>query len=146
MVEQYMPFNNHNKNLIQSIKAGDVWLNKVKYEGTKRIRGNVCLEVYLPSRGTCLCWSTLTLEPVASNRSLLLSLKGCKSFVELHSKTNVWERLENTYLLPQIDRLDLESWVLQTSCGGTVSHTNSSDEPLTNTQHGEVKATAAYSH
>ena len=40
--------------LIQGIKAGDVWLNKVKYEGTKRIRGNVCLEVYLPSRGTCL--------------------------------------------------------------------------------------------
>ena len=40
--------------LIKGIKAGDVWLNKVKYEGTKRIRGNVCLEVYLPSRGTCL--------------------------------------------------------------------------------------------
>ena len=40
--------------LIQGIKAGDVWLNKVKYHGTQRIRGNVCLEVYLPSRGTCL--------------------------------------------------------------------------------------------
>ncbi len=40
--------------LIQGIKAGDIWLNKVKYQGTLRIRGNVCLEVYLPSRGTCL--------------------------------------------------------------------------------------------
>ena len=40
--------------LINGIKAGDIWLNKVKYHGTKRIRGNVCLEVYLPSRGTCL--------------------------------------------------------------------------------------------
>ena len=40
--------------LLKGIKAGDIWLNKVKYEGTKRIRGNVCLEVYLPSRGTCL--------------------------------------------------------------------------------------------
>jgi hypothetical protein len=25
--------------LIQGIKAGDIWLNKVKYQGTKRIRG-----------------------------------------------------------------------------------------------------------
>ena len=41
--------------LLQSIKAGDVWLNKVKYDNEgNRIRGNVCLEVYLPSRGTCL--------------------------------------------------------------------------------------------
>ena len=40
--------------LIYGIKSGDIWLNKVKFSGTKRIRGNVCLEVYLPSRGTCL--------------------------------------------------------------------------------------------
>ena len=42
------------RNLLNGIKAGDIWLNKVKYEGTERVRGNVCLEVYLPSRGTCL--------------------------------------------------------------------------------------------
>ena len=35
--------------LIKGIKAGDIWLMKVFYEGTKRIRGNVCLEVLLPS-------------------------------------------------------------------------------------------------
>ena len=29
-------------NLLQGIKSGDIWLNKVKYQGTKRIRGNVC--------------------------------------------------------------------------------------------------------
>ena len=41
--------------LLHAIKSGDVWLNKVKHdEDGKRIRGNVCLEVYLPSRGTCL--------------------------------------------------------------------------------------------
>ena len=40
--------------LIYGIKSGDIWLNKVKYQDGQRIRGNVCLEVYLPSRGTCL--------------------------------------------------------------------------------------------
>ena len=41
--------------LLYGIKAGDIWLNKVKHDADgKRIRGNVCLEVYLPSRGTCL--------------------------------------------------------------------------------------------
>ena len=41
--------------LIYGIKSGDIWLNKIKYDTEgKRIYGNVCLEVYLPSRGTCL--------------------------------------------------------------------------------------------
>ena len=41
--------------LLHAIKAGDIWLNKVRYDANgERIRGNVCLEVYLPSRGTCL--------------------------------------------------------------------------------------------
>ncbi len=43
------------EDLLYGIKSGDIWLNKVKYDNEgKRIRGNVCLEVYLPSRGTCL--------------------------------------------------------------------------------------------
>ena len=41
--------------LLQGIRQGDIWLNKTKVDAYgKRIRGNVCLEVYLPSRGTCL--------------------------------------------------------------------------------------------
>ncbi len=41
--------------IIEGIKSGDIWLNKIKYDDKdQRIRGNVCLEVYLPSRGTCL--------------------------------------------------------------------------------------------
>ena len=37
---------------IDGIKKGDIWLNKIRYdENGKRIYGNVCLEVYLPSRG-----------------------------------------------------------------------------------------------
>ena len=41
--------------LLLGIKSGDIWLNKVRHdENGERIFGNVCLEVYLPSRGTCL--------------------------------------------------------------------------------------------
>ena len=41
--------------LLTGIKKGDIWLNKVRYDDKgNRIYGNVCLEVYLPSRGTCL--------------------------------------------------------------------------------------------
>ena len=41
--------------ILHGIKSGDIWLNKIKYDDEgKRIYGNVCLEVYLPSRGTCL--------------------------------------------------------------------------------------------
>jgi hypothetical protein len=41
--------------LLLGIKSGDIWLNKVRHdENGERIYGNVCLEVYLPSRGTCL--------------------------------------------------------------------------------------------
>ena len=41
--------------ILKAIQAGDIWLNKVKYnQRGERIYGNVCLEIYLPSRGTCL--------------------------------------------------------------------------------------------
>ena len=41
--------------LLLGIKRGDIWLNKTKVDNNgDRIYGNVCLEVYLPSRGTCL--------------------------------------------------------------------------------------------
>ena len=53
--------------LLQGIKAGDIWLNKVKYEGTKRVRGNVCLEVYLPSRG-CLLYTSPSPRDLSTSR------------------------------------------------------------------------------
>ena len=112
--------------LIKGIKAGDIWLNKVKYEGTKRIRGNVCLEVYLPSRGTCLLqhvsFGACEFEDIPR-----AFVKGCHNFVSSMQK-QVWERLENTSVLPRIDKLDLACWVSQTSCGDMESLMNSSDE------------------
>ena len=42
------------KAILRGIARGDIWLNKIKYHNEERIYGNVCLEVYVPSRGTCL--------------------------------------------------------------------------------------------
>ena len=88
--------------LLQSIRQGDVWLNKVKHDKNgKRIRGNVCLEVYLPSRGTCL------LQHVNLGACNLQDLgpafvEGMSQLVELHGKTNVDATGE--YLSPEVDR------------------------------------------
>ena len=88
--------------ILKGIQAGDIWLNKVKYdERGERIFGNVCLEIYLKSRGTCL------LEHVNVGACLLEDLvpafrEGMTELVELHSKTGVGEGGE--YLNPQDDR------------------------------------------
>ena len=88
--------------LLYAIKSGDVWLNKVKYDKEgNRVYGNVCLEVYLPSRGTCLlqhinlgACDVGTLEPAF--------VDGMKQLCELHAKTNV--DASGEYLSPTIDR------------------------------------------
>ena len=89
------------RNLLNGIKAGDIWLNKVKYEGTQRIRGNVCLEVYLPSRGTCLLQhinlGACTYEDIPSAYRL-----GMSQLCDLHGRTGVGQTGE--YLDPSVDR------------------------------------------
>ena len=89
------------RNLLNGIKAGDIWLNKVKYHGTKRIRGNVCLEVYLPSRGTCLLQhvnlGACTYEDIPSAYRV-----GMSQLCDLHGRTGVGETGE--YLDSSIDR------------------------------------------
>jgi len=89
--------------LIQGIKAGDIWLNKVKYEGTtgKRIRGNVCLEVYLPSRGTCLL-QHVNLGACEFNDIPSAYVQGMSQLCDLHSRTGVGSTGE--YLSPTEDR------------------------------------------
>ena len=43
------------ESILDGIRRGDIWLNKIKSDASgNRIFSNVCLEVYLPSRGTCL--------------------------------------------------------------------------------------------
>ena len=87
--------------LIKGIKAGDIWLNKVKYEGTKRIRGNVCLEVYLPSRGTCLL-QHVSLGACSFDEIPIAYAEGMQELCDLHPRTGVGSTGE--YLDPKLDR------------------------------------------
>ena len=88
--------------ILHGIKSGDIWLNKIKYnKNGERIYGNVCLEVYLPSRGTCLLQHinlgacTITDIPTALSQ-------GMSELCNLHGRTGVGGSGE--YLSPEIDR------------------------------------------
>jgi hypothetical protein len=88
--------------ILESIQSGDVWLNKVKYnQRGERIYGNVCLEIYLPSRGTCL------LQHINLGACLVDDLPkafadGMNQLVNLHAQTGVGDTGE--YLSPSEDR------------------------------------------
>jgi len=88
--------------LLQGIRQGDIWLNKTKVDrnGT-RIRGNVCLEVYLPSRGTCLL-QHVNLGQCELNDIHSAFVNGMSELCALHAKTDVDSTGE--YLSPQTDR------------------------------------------
>jgi hypothetical protein len=88
--------------LLQGIRQGDIWLNKTKVDAYgKRIRGNVCLEVYLPSRGTCLLQhvnlAACDVEDIAP-----AFVEGMSELCGLHSRTGVGESGE--YLPSETDR------------------------------------------
>tara|TARA_B000000441_G_C21730841_1_gene346194 strand:- start:164 stop:1396 length:1233 start_codon:yes stop_codon:yes gene_type:complete len=88
--------------LFKGIRAGDIWLNKVRYDNErKRIRGNVCLEVYLPSRGTCLL-QHCNLGACEFDDIPRAFTSGMSQLCALHSETGVGETGE--YLSPAEDR------------------------------------------
>jgi len=88
--------------LLYGIKSGDIWLNKVKYDNEgNRIRGNVCLEVYLPSRGTCLL-QHINLGACEFDDIPRAFVEGMSELCSLHSRTAVGDSGE--YLPPEIDR------------------------------------------
>ena len=74
--------------IIQGIKSGDIWLNKIKYQNGKRIYGNVCLEVYLPSRGTCLL-QHVNLSACRSRDLQKAFAQGMSELCDLHGRTGV---------------------------------------------------------
>lgn len=88
--------------ILKGIASGDIWLNKIRYNNKgERIRANVCLEVYLPHRGTCL------LQHVNMGACSIDDLE--KAFVDgmvqlclLHGATGV--DASGEYLSPEIDR------------------------------------------
>ena len=87
--------------ILDGIKRGDIWLNKIKYENGKRIYGNVCLEVYLPSRGTCLL-QHVNLAACDLGTLEEAFIEGMSELCELHSRTGVGATGE--YLPADIDR------------------------------------------
>ena len=88
--------------LLHGIKSGDIWLNKVKYDNEgNRIRGNVCLEVYLPSRGTCLL-QHCNLGACEFDDIPRAFTQGMQELCELHGRTGVGDSGE--YLPSETDR------------------------------------------
>ena len=88
--------------LLKGIASGDIWLNKIRYnERGERIRANVCLEVYLPHRGTCLLqhvnMGACTIEDLPEAFAV-----GMLQLCELHATTGVGDTGE--YLPASIDR------------------------------------------
>lgn len=87
---------------LEGIKRGDIWLNKIRFdENGNRIYGNVCLEVYLASRGTCLL-QHVNLGQCATEDIPSAFTEGMRQLIELHSRTGVGETGE--YLSPASDR------------------------------------------
>ena len=87
---------------LDGIKKGDLWLNKIRHDAEgNRIYGNVCLEVYLPSRGTCLL-QHINLGACQLGDLTPAFVEGMSSLVALHAKTGVGETGE--YLSPEVDR------------------------------------------
>jgi len=87
---------------LDGIKKGDIWLNKIRHDAEgNRIYSNVCLEVYLPSRGTCLL-QHVNLGACQLGDLTPAFVEGMSSLVALHAKTGVGETGE--YLSPEVDR------------------------------------------
>ena len=90
------------ESLILAIKRGDVWLNKTKVDKFgNRIYGNVCLEVYLPSRGTCLL-QHVNLGGCELDDIQRAFTDGMSQLCQLHAITNV--EASGEYLAPAVDR------------------------------------------
>ena len=131
------------QSLLQGMKRGDVWLNKVKYDNDgNRIYGNVCLEVYLPSRGTCLL-EHVNLSACEFDTIPRAFVEGMQELCSLHSRTGVGNSGE--YLPAEHDRqvglgmLGLAN--LLARYGITYKQFGDALEQFTS---GEVKASPAY--
>jgi len=87
--------------ILYGIKSGDIWLNKIRYQAGERIYSNVCLEVYLPSRGTCLL-QHVNLGACEINGLQEAIFTAMQSLCDLHGRTGVGKSGE--YLPPETDR------------------------------------------
>jgi hypothetical protein len=129
--------------LLIGMKRGDIWLNKIKYDNEgQRIFGNVCLEVYLRSRGTCLL-QHVNLSACEFDSIPQAFIEGMQELCALHPCTGVGTTGE--YLPSETDRqvglgmLGLAN--LLRRYGVTYKQFGNALESYIN---GEVKASPAY--
>jgi hypothetical protein len=88
--------------LIKAIANGDVWLVKKKYNAKgERVYFQVCLEVALPSRGTCLL-EHVNMGACSIDELTGAFMAGMEELCRLHAQTGVGGTGE--YLPPEEDR------------------------------------------
>ena len=88
--------------LIKSIANGDVWLVKKKYNAKgERVYFQVCLEVAMPSRGTCLL-EHINLGACSIDELEGAFIDGMTELCQLHARTGVGDTGE--YLGPEKDK------------------------------------------
>jgi hypothetical protein len=98
--------------ILKAIARGDLWLNKIRYdESGERLYANVCLEVYLKHRGTCLLMhGNLGQAEVGAPDSqgkfdhnlVAMYREGATLLCDLHAKTGVGN--SGYYLPAETDR------------------------------------------
>ena len=88
--------------VLAGIARGDIWLAKVRWnQHGRRIYANVCLEVFLESRATCLL-EHINLAACEVEEIPQAFADGMTELIELHGKTDVDSSGE--YLAPEVDR------------------------------------------
>ena len=88
--------------ILRGIAKGDIWLAKIRHDQWgKRIYANVCLEVFLRSRGTCLL-EHINLGACSPDEIPAVFTAGMEELCELHGKTGVEKTGE--YLTQEEDR------------------------------------------
>ena len=88
--------------LLQGIARGDIWLAKKRIDQHgRRIYANVCLEVFLRSRGTCLL-EHINLGACSVDDIPAAFTAGMEELIDLHGKTGVESTGE--YLTQEEDR------------------------------------------
>ena len=90
------------KAVLAGISRGDIWLAKIRSDQFgRRIYANVCLEVFLRSRGTCLL-EHINVSACTPEELPDAFVEGMKELIDLHAKTGVESTGE--YLTQEEDR------------------------------------------
>jgi hypothetical protein len=88
--------------LLKGIASGDIWLTKKRFDNNgERIWPNVCEEIWLKHRGTCLL-QHVNLGACSIDDLEGAFVEGMKQLCELHPRTGVGDTGE--YLPPSIDK------------------------------------------